>query len=356
MFWQRWGAALDQLPAGVSLPLGLGLGIFAGGLLLLAPSAVGVLGFLVLLAAAGVIAWSGEPVEALPAPSPRLRPVLTEKPEKGLLPIVELVAIPDGRFLIGSHREENGRFDNEEPVHEVEISAFLCMKTLVTRRLYAAVAGSDPGWPKGDSDDRPINNVSWFDAVDFCNRLSERKGLVPCYERTGGEVKWHHEAGGYRLPTEAEWEYACRAGTYSRWSFGDDEEQLADHAWYGGNAGGEPQSVGRKKPNPWGLFDMHGNVWERCWNGFGTYEAMFEQDPAGPLYATHRALRGGSFADAARFLRSAVRFWIRPEGRNGYIGFRCVRGPAASLEVSEASAAHQAFPPALSPGCASPDF
>jgi eukaryotic-like serine/threonine-protein kinase len=329
MDWKRWGATLDRLPAKAGLPLGLGLGALGGALLLLTPSAVGVPGFLVLAAAAGILAWSGEPVETLPvSPSPaEPDPVLEAPADKGALPAIEMVAIPAGRFLMGSPEEEEGRFDNEGPVHEVGISAFRCMKTPVTRRLYTAVMGADPGRPEGPADDRPVNNVSWLDAIEFCNRLSEREGLAPCYERTGDEVTWRREAGGYRLPTEAEWEYACRAGTRTRWSFGDDEGRLADHAWYGGNAGGEPQPAGQKKPNPWGLYDMHGNVWEWCWDLYGPFEPASAEDPAGPADGAGRLLRGGSFFGTAGDLRSAFRDRGGPEIRFRNFGFRCVRGP-----------------------------
>jgi formylglycine-generating enzyme required for sulfatase activity len=236
-----------------------------------------------------------------------------------------LAAIPAGRFLMGSPEKEEERLDEEGPLHEVGVSAFSCMKTPVTRRLYAEVMGTDPGSPEGETDGRPVNNVTWLDAIDFCNRLSAREGLAPCYEREGDEVVWHREAGGYRLPTEAEWEYACRAGTQTPWSFGDDEKRLADHAWYDENAEGAPHPVGEKAPNSWGLHDMHGNVWEWCWDRYGTYEAAFAQDPAGPADGSGRLVRGGCFDLEARNLRSASRDWVRPGHRNSYVGFRCVR-------------------------------
>jgi len=327
MFWKRWGAALDRLPAKAGLPLGIGLGALAGALLLLTPAAVWVPAFLVLFTAAGVLAWSGEPVEALPAPPPRVEPAAPVPDQKTVLASIELVSIPAGRFLIGSPEEEEDHRSNEEPVHEVGISAFLCMKTPVTRRLYADVMGTDPGWPEDDAADRPANIVSWFDAVDFCNRLSEREGFIPCYERAEDEVTWHREANGYRLPTEAEWEYACRAGTNTRWSFGDDEQRLSDHAWFRDNSEGQPRPVGRKQPNPWGLRDMHGNVWEWCWDRYGAYEPAFAQDPAGPPKGRGRVVRGGSFDFPARDLRSAFRNWVRPVLQYWYIGFRCVRVP-----------------------------
>jgi formylglycine-generating enzyme required for sulfatase activity len=324
LVWKRWATALDRLPPQAGLPLGLGLGALAGALLLLAPVAVWVPAFLLLFVAAGVLAWSGEPVEVLPVAEPLPAPPVT--PAAGI-DLIEMVAIPAGTFLMGSPAGEDGRYVNEGPVHEVVVSAFQCMKTPVTRRLYAAVLGTDPGWPEGEADDRPVNNVTWSGAIKFCNQLSKREGLTPCYEHVRFEVIWHREADGYRLPTEAEWEYACRAGTQTRWSVGDDEARLADHAWYDANAEGNPHPVGQKLPNPWGLHDMHGNVWEWCWDRYGAYEPGFAQDPAGSLEGSDRLARGGSFLSLAGFLRSAIRVRGWPEGRGRGVGFRCVRGP-----------------------------
>lgn len=301
MNWKHWGATLDRLSAKAGLPLGIGLGTLAGALLLLTPAVVWVPAFLVLFTAAGFLAWSGEPVEALPVGPPRVEPVPTVPAVQGVVAGIEMVAIPAGRFLMGSPKEEEGHYSEEGPVHEVGISPFLCMKTPVTRRLYAAVMASDPGWPEGDEGERPVNNVSWFYAVEFCNRLSGRDDLAPCYERVGDEVTWHHEASGYRLPTEAEWEYACRAGTQTRWSFGAEEERLTDYAWFEGNSGGKPQPVDQKKPNPWGLRDMHGNIFEWCWDRFGAYEPGLAQDPTGPSDGPDRVVRGpGATLQTAR--------------------------------------------------------
>lgn len=151
MVWKRWGAALDRLPARAGLPLGLGLGALIGALLLLTPAAVWVPAFLLLCGAAGFLAWSGEPVEALPAPAPRVEAVPTVPVATEAHAGFELVAIPAGRFLMGSPKEEEGRYDDEGPAHEVGISDFLCMKTPVTRRFYAAVVGAAPGWPEGET-------------------------------------------------------------------------------------------------------------------------------------------------------------------------------------------------------------
>ncbi len=318
---RAWLRQLDFLPPWGAWAAGIGGGAVAGAALAgVVPGAAGVLGFLALLGIAAALAASGEPVAVLESPSPVVPP-----------PLVDLVQIPGGSFRMGSPESEEGRWDDEGPVHEVRLSPFACMRFPVTRRLYAEILGKDPGWPEGDADDRPVNNVSWREAIELCNRLSEREGLEPCYRIKGEEVEWNRAAGGYRLLTEAEWEYACRAGTQTRWFFGDEEERLGGHAWYDANSKGQPQPVGHKLPNAWGLHDMHGNVWEWCWDRFGKYSFELLRDPTGPDAGTGRAVRGGSFAVSSRVLRSAVRYGGRPAFRGGGVGFRCARGPGRQL-------------------------
>ena len=246
-----------------------------------------------------------------------------------------MVRLAAGVFRMGSPPDEKGRSDDEGPQHQVRIGAFACMRTPVTRHLYQQVIGKDPGWPEGAADERPVNRVSWYDAIAFCNRLSERNGLTPCYEtgeaQKGGEserrVRWNQAADGYRLLTEAEWEYACRAGSTTRYSFGDDESDLSRHAWYSQNAGNEPQPVGQKEPNAWGLHDLHGNLWEWCWDWRGPYPDAAQENPSGSESGAFRVLRGGAFVNRAEYLRSADRFWDWPEFAIQFVGFRCARGP-----------------------------
>jgi formylglycine-generating enzyme required for sulfatase activity len=292
--------------------MGLAAGALAGAALGgFAPAPVAVLAFLGLLGAAAALAWSGEPVA-----------VAVRRPS-----LVDLVPIPGGTFRMGSPESEEGRYSFEGPVHKVRISPFECMRVPVTRRLYHQVTGTDPGWPEGEADERPVNNVSWLDAAAFCNRLSEREGLTPCYQIDNDNVTWRRAANGYRLLTEAEWEYACRAGSTTRWSFSDDEASLGEHAWFGESSSGQPQPVGGKRANPWGLHDMHGNVWEWCWDWFGPYSEAATTDPHGPERGTGRVLRGGAFDNTPRFLRSADRDRDEPEVRYNDFGFRCARGP-----------------------------
>jgi formylglycine-generating enzyme required for sulfatase activity len=285
---------LDYLPAWLAVTLGVSAGVLLSLLLFQASTLMAGVGFVALLGGAVALAGSGEPIAipvspAKPAPPPQpVEPKPEPKPEPP--PLVELVDIPASTFLMGSDE-----YDSEKPIHEVRISAFRCMKFPVTRLIYQNVMGNDPGWPEGEADDTPVNRVTWYDAIEFCNRLSEREGLTPAYRRSGNNVSWDATADGYRLLTEAEWEYACRAGTRTRYSFGDDERKLGEYAWYSENSDGRPQPVGALKPNPWGLRDMHGNLWEwvqDCWHenydGAPADGSAWEADNC-----QQRVLRGG---------------------------------------------------------------
>ena len=168
-----------------------------------------------------------------------------------------MVAIPSGNFQMGSL--EGG--SNEQPIHAVALSAFYMSSTEITQGQFQARMGTNPSYFTGD-DSRPVENVTWFDAVTFCNMLSTNQGLEPCYNLSTWTCDF--SKNGYRLPTEAEWEYACRAGTTTRYHTGDNESNLALAGWYGGNSSSTLHPVAQKQGNPWGLYDMHGNVWEWC--------------------------------------------------------------------------------------------
>ncbi len=208
------------------------------------------------------------------------------------------VRICPGTFTMGSQQGETGAFDNEMPAHKVTLGEFWMSQFEVTNEQYRQLYPDHKGEP-----DLPVTEVSWTEARAYCDKL------------------------GHRLPTEAEWEYAARAGTVTPWSSGSDEQDLERVAWFDRNSGGDPRPVGRRDPNPWGLHDMHGNVWEWVEDWFGTYPAGGQVNPQGPRDGAGRVERGGSFAVPAGFLRSAVRVWDGPGFRNGGIGFRCVRGP-----------------------------
>ena len=216
------------------------------------------------------------------------------------------IAIPAGEFDMGAAKSQ---WDDERPVHRVRISKpFLLGKYLVTNQEYErflkeAKRKTLPGYwndKEFNQPQQPVVGVSRHDAQAFC--------------------KW----AGCRLPTEAEWEYACRAGSRGRFCFGDDKDKLEEYAWYVKNSDGKTQPVGQKKPNDWGLYDMHGNVWEWCQDWFEAYPKGLITDPTGHKNGTSRVLRGGSWSYTPTYLRCAFRCGLTPGLRCNRIGFRCV--------------------------------
>jgi formylglycine-generating enzyme required for sulfatase activity/serine/threonine protein kinase len=218
--------------------------------------------------------------------------------------------------------------DDEKPRHLVTISRpFYLGVYTVTQSEYMQIARENPSDFSGGGR-LPVENVSWFDAVAFCNTLSQKEGLPPFYEIKGQTVEVPDWNGpGYRLPTEAEWEFACRAGTTTRFSFGGDEGALGEYAWYSANSNGRTHPVGEKKPNTFGLFDMHGNVWEWCWDGYAAdyYQKSPADDPRGPDQSVDRVFRGGSWDLDSRYSRSANRRGNTPTYLYNNLGFRVAR-------------------------------
>ena len=256
------------------------------------------------------------------------------------------VEIPAGRFLMGSPINEPGH-RNDETQHEVVLSrGFWLQPTPVTQAEWRALMGNNPS-EFGGSEALPVETVSWYDAVSYCNALSRHFALPECYEfrnvkgRPGvygweAEVIWHHKLIGIRLPTEAEWEYACRAGTSGPFTGGGlkkrlfggftlDEAHLQRYAWYSENSGDETHVVGQKQANAWGLYDMHGNVWEWVWDRYDEYPSGKVLDPMGPTSGSDRVYRGGSRYIDARFVRAAARDDDTPSYRYFIFGFRCAR-------------------------------
>ncbi|MFH1530740.1 MAG: formylglycine-generating enzyme family protein [Pseudomonadota bacterium] len=232
---------------------------------------------------------------------------------------------------MGSPLEEGERWEREddETVHEVTLMRpFLLGRTPVTRAQYLEVMGDDPSFfnrPEFSSyvgSDCPMDSVTWYDAIAFCNRLSEGEGLAPCYAGgNGAGIVWNQDAEGYRLPTEAEWEYACRAGTRGP-AYGD----LREIAWYRDNADWSSHPVGQRRPNAWGLCDMLGNVWEWCWDWWAGFSEEAVTDPAGPPRGVSRVLRGGSWRVRPPFgPRAAQRGAREPEVGELDVGFRLAR-------------------------------
>jgi formylglycine-generating enzyme required for sulfatase activity len=181
---------------------------------------------------------------------------------------------------------------------------------------------SNPSEIKG-TDGLPVENVSWLDAVKFCNKLSEREKRTPFYRIVGTGVT-NVGGDGYRLPTEAQWEYACRAKSPALYPFGDDAGKLGEYAWSNRNAESKTHPVGQKLPNNWGLYDMLGNVWEWCGDGYDAkyYASSPPAEPPGAAEASHRVFRGGSWNDEPRSCRPAFRNGDAPEIRGESLGFR----------------------------------
>ena len=219
---------------------------------------------------------------------------------------MEFKLIPAGTFTMG---DASG--DDDETPHEVTLTKPFKMGVHeVTQAQYEQVMGVNPSEYKGANN--PVEMVSWEDAVEFCRRLSE----LPA-EKAAGNV--------YRLPTEAEWEYACRAGTTTKFSFGDDESDFGEYGWYRENSGRTTHPVGSKLPNAWGLYDMHGNVWEWCQDWYGDYPSGSVTDPSGATSSSFRVFRGGGWFNAAVGCRSANRVRYLPSFRGDPLGFRVVR-------------------------------
>jgi formylglycine-generating enzyme required for sulfatase activity len=217
---------------------------------------------------------------------------------------MEFVLIPAGTFQMGSNDGE----PRERPVHQVTIShPFYLGKYAVTQEQWEVVMGTNPSYYRGGRN-RPVEQVSWEDAQAFIRRLNAKEG---------GAL--------YRLPTEAEWEYACRAGSTTAYSFGDDPSQLDAYGWYWDNSDRMTHPVGQRTPNAWGLYDMHGNVNEWVQDRDGDYSPKPVTDPQGPASGSNRVIRGGGLADGAWSCRSAFRNLFTPNYSGGSLGFRLLR-------------------------------
>lgn len=257
--------------------------------------------------------------ESLAAPLEAAARSLRPAPEPPK-PATDLVRIKPGSFTMGSHPHEPGR-DSDELQHEVAIGqAFLLGRREVTRAEFQAVMGGDGLGLKGAHRNLPVVNVSWFDAVRYCNARSRKEGFPACYQITGEEVGWKEGllCRGYRLPTEAEWEYAARAGQASLYSGSNDYKEVA---WDDSQA----HPGGEKRPNKWGLFDMSSNVWEWVWDWKADFTYGSVSDPLGPESGSWRVRRGGSSWNEAKYLRVASRFESRPSTRLAGLGFRVAR-------------------------------
>ncbi len=293
---------------------------------------------------------------------------LTDCSDIIVLPTPTSIPVPDGfvfispgSFMMGSQPDEPCRSSFEDPRHLVGLTrGFHMMQTEVTRQMWADLQSVQPTLPTDPSDtaaspslNHPVQNTTWFEAVLFANLRSSRNGCMPCYYQDAGftipidsanymtgPFYCNFSADGYRLPTEAEWEYACRAGTLS--TFSCNELSYTSENCLGGciagiyltfeqysvfcaNDPGSSATVGSKLPNSNGLYDMHGNVWEWCWDWYGEYSTRVVIDPTGPESGSDRAVRGGGWGSAARRCRSACRNNGLPTDRDFSLGFRLVQ-------------------------------
>ena len=261
--------------------------------------------------------------------------------ESGSEPSDGFIFIPGGSFLMGSPESENWRIDDEVQ-HEVTVLPFYIDAYETTQEEYERLMGENPGTFSGEN--LPVENIFWFDAVSFANAKSIDAGLTPAYALTEDTVTWDRTADGYRLPTEAEWEYACRAGTVT--PFNAEKSLDAEEANFYGHYPYEIEEnyfnnsvlearpgiyrqttvpAGSFSPNKWGLYDCHGNVNEWCWDFYGEYDAADAADPAGPETGTRHVYRGGGWNDFAKNMRSAYRAAGQADMKSFNLGVRLVR-------------------------------
>ena len=249
----------------------------------------------------------------------------------------DFVCIEGGSFEMGSNYGD----DNEKPVHTVTVKSFYMRKYLVTQKEWLEVMGRNDSKFRGHGENLPVENVRWYEVLEYCNKLSEEKGLTPVYTIDKSQndknnkndqdswkwvVDWNQEANGYRLPTEAEWEYAALGGKGPTWNFEySGSDNIDEVAWYNKNSEGKTHDVGTKEPNRLGLYDMSGNVWEWCWDWYGDYSGGSQTDPLGPSSGSTRVERGGSWDYGAGSARPVSRRGIFPHHRSYQLGFRLVR-------------------------------
>ena len=235
---------------------------------------------------------------------------------------IELVRISAGTFMMGALPNDDEAYSKtERPRHKVEISRdFYVGKYPVTQELWEAVMGNNSSHFKGE--DRPVEKVSWFDCVEFCNKLSELENKELAYIINGENVSCNWTAKGYRLLTEGEWEYCARGGESHLYAGSDNVDEVA---WYRENSGGMTHPVGQKKPNGFGLYDMSGNIWEWCWDCFEDYQSGSFVDPEGGTDTSFRVRRGGSWKYRAEFCRIANRSKGRKYYRSMLLGVRFAR-------------------------------
>jgi len=289
-------------------------------------------------------ARNDNPVAPVNPPAPAVNHGTTSDPPVKITPAspaktpaIDMILIEPGEFWMGSLDTDPQASDDEKPRHKVKITQpFSLGKTKITQAEYEDVTGNNPSAfrperrARGkDTGQNPVESIGWHDAIRFCNLLSERHGLAPYYQIDGTNVQVLGGIG-YRLPTEAEWEFACRAGTTTRWYFGDNPADLKEHAWFDGDSFQTTHPVATKKANPWGLFDMHGNVSEWCWDRYDPtyYKRSPVADPTGSSQGETRVHRGGAWNMAAAQTRGGgrdARLSVYTGALAPFIGMRVAR-------------------------------
>ncbi len=265
---------------------------------------------LVLLFGVGLILML---TQCSPPPTSQTNTVSKVKPFTIADLVADMVSIPAGTFVMGSPNNEQNRGNYEGPQTTVTISKpFWMSKFEVTQGQYEELMGNNPAHFKVAGLNAPVEKVSWNNAVEFCRQLTEK-------EKSVGRLEDGYE---YHLPTEAQWEYACRAGTTTRFSYGDDDSELGKYAWFDHFPDGSTYSVGAKLANPWGLHDMHGNVWEWCLDWYGKYPGGAQVDPVGANTGTRRVRRGGSWNFDGGYCRSDSRLGNFTDTAFVNLGFR----------------------------------
>ncbi len=281
---------------------------------------------MLLLVIGGVIVWNAANKKG------RVETIVVEddsdsksKPEQASL--LEMIHVKGDAYIMGDHnwKQEGDGGDIRVP-HEIRVSSFWIGKYEVSQREWMEIMSKNPSQWKGE--ELPVENVSWHDAVEFCNRLSDYEGLTRCYSGSGNDIVCNWKANGYRLPTEAEWEFAARGGVKSRGFKYSGSNNIDEVAWYDGNSGARTQYVGTRNGNELKIHDMSGNVWEWCWDWYDVfyYKSSEKVDPEGMDIGWERCLRGGSWYYNAGLCEVSFRSYRAPGHRYNNIGFRVCRG------------------------------
>ena len=290
-------------------------------------------GFVLLLAGCGQAPPASDSGQAAPASKPGNTTAVSGPKEYVTKSGVEMISLPGGEFTMGM----DGGNPDEAPAHKVKLSAFMIDKVEVTHEMFAKAQLPNPShWQ--DNPKKPVERVRWRDAKQYCNERSMIEGLKPCYNEKTVDWDCDFTANGYRLPTEAEWEYACKAGGDGPFDFGQ-ADKLRQNAWFADNAEEKTHGVGQKRANTWGIFDMYGNVSEWCEDVYsaGYYKESPSADPHGPASPgkdVKRVMRGGSWKSSAEMCRATFRQGQRTGDTDAcfytdFCGFRCVRGVSA---------------------------